>query len=181
MNYRMISKILGRVMGVEAALMLGPIITAAVYGESAVSFLLTMLIAGVLAVVLTLPKLKHTDIYAREGFVSVALSWLLMSLVGALPFVFSGEIPSYVDAFFEIVSGFTTTGASIILNVEEMSSSVCSRISEPGQSSSASLTEVVMPLLPLVAKSAIRLPASLDEWACRKDCMVVAMEPCQMG
>ena len=123
MNYRMISKILGRVMGVEAALMLGPIITAAVYGESAVSFLLTMLIAGVLAVVLTLPKLKHTDIYAREGFVSVALSWLLMSLVGALPFVFSGEIPSYVDAFFEIVSGFTTTGASIILNVEEMSSS----------------------------------------------------------
>ena len=123
MNYRMISKILGRVMGVEAALMLGPIITAAVYGESAVSFLLTMLIAGVLAVALTLPKLKHTDIYAREGFVSVALSWLLMSLVGALPFVFSGEIPSYVDAFFEIVSGFTTTGASIILNVEEMSSS----------------------------------------------------------
>ena len=123
MNYRMISKILGRVMGVEAALMLGPIITAAVYGESAVSILLTMLIAGVLAVVLTLPKLKHTDIYAREGFVSVALSWLLMSLVGALPFVFSGEIPSYVDAFFEIVSGFTTTGASIILNVEEMSSS----------------------------------------------------------
>lgn len=123
MNYRMISKILGRVMGVEAALMLGPIITAAVYGESAVSFLLTMLIAGVLAVVLTLPKLKHTDIYAREGFVSVALSWLLMSLVGALPFLFSGEIPSYVDAFFEIVSGFTTTGASIILNVEEMSSS----------------------------------------------------------
>lgn len=123
MNYRMISKILGRVMGVEAALMLGPIITAAVYGESAVSFLLTMLIAGVLAVVLTLPKLKHTDIYAREGFVSVALSWLLMSLVSALPFVFSGEIPSYVDAFFEIVSGFTTTGASIILNVEEMSNS----------------------------------------------------------
>ena len=123
MNYRMISKILGRVMGVEAALMLGPIITAAVYGESAVSFLLTMLIAGVLAVVLTLPKLKHTDIYAREGFVSVALSWLLMSLVGALPFVFSGEIPSYVDAFFEIVSGFTTTGASIVLNVEEMSNS----------------------------------------------------------
>ncbi len=121
MNYRMISKILGRVMGVEAALMLGPVITAAVYGESAVSFLLTMAIAAVLAVLLTLPKLKHGDIYAREGFVSVALSWLLMSLVGALPFVFSGEIPSYVDAFFEIVSGFTTTGASILVNVEELS------------------------------------------------------------
>ena len=121
MNYRMISKILGRVMGVEAALMLGPVLTAAVYGESAVGFLLTILIAAALAALLTLPKLKHSDLYAREGFVSVALSWLLMSLVGALPFVFSGEIPSYVDAFFEIVSGFTTTGASIILNVEEMS------------------------------------------------------------
>lgn len=121
MNYRMISKILGRVMGVEAALMFGPVLAAAVYGESAVSFLLTILIAAALAVLLSLPKLKHSDLYAREGFVSVALSWLLMSLVGALPFVFSGEIPSYVDAFFEIVSGFTTTGASIILNVEELS------------------------------------------------------------
>lgn len=121
MNYRMISKILGRVMGVEAALMLGPVLTAAVYGESAVGFLLTILIAAALAALLTLPKLKHSDLYAREGFVSVALSWLLMSLVGALPFVFSGEIPSYVDAFFEIVSGFTTTGASILVNVEELS------------------------------------------------------------
>ena len=121
MNYRMISKILGRVMGVEAALMFGPVLTAAIYGESAAAFLLTMLIAAALAVLLSLPRLKYSDLYAREGFVSVALSWLLMSLVGALPFVFSGEIPSYVDAFFEIVSGFTTTGASIILNVEELS------------------------------------------------------------
>lgn len=121
MNYRMISKILGRVMGVEAALMFGPVLTAAIYGESAAAFLLTMLIAAALAVLLSLPRLKYSDLYAREGFVSVALSWLLMSLVGALPFVFSGEIPSYVDAFFEIVSGFTTTGASIVLNVEEMS------------------------------------------------------------
>ncbi len=121
MNYRMISKILGRVMGVEAALMLGPVLTAAIYGESAAAFLLTMLIAAALAVLLSLPRLKYSDLYAREGFVSVALSWLLMSLVGALPFVFSGEITSYVDAFFEIVSGFTTTGASIILNVEELS------------------------------------------------------------
>ena len=121
MNYRMISKILGRVMGVEAALMFGPVLTAAIYGESAAAFLLTMLIAAALAALLSLPRLKYSDLYAREGFVSVALSWLLMSLVGALPFVFSGEIPSYVDAFFEIVSGFTTTGASIILNVEELS------------------------------------------------------------
>lgn len=121
MNYRMISKILGRVMAVEAALMVPPALTAVYYGESPLPFVYTLLIAAALFALLTLPKLRHHDIYAREGFVSVALSWLLMSLVGALPFVFSGEMPNYFDAFFEIVSGFTTTGASILVNVEELS------------------------------------------------------------
>ena len=118
MNYRMISKILGRVMAVEAALMVPPALTAVYYGESPLPFVYTLLIAAALFALLTLPKLRHHDIYAREGFVSVALSWLLMSLVGALPFVFSGEMPNYFDAFFEIVSGFTTTGASVAANVE---------------------------------------------------------------
>ena len=121
MNYRMISKILSRVMGVLAALMLLPVVTALWYGESPASFLYTMGIAAALAVLLALPKLKRKDLYAREGFVSVALAWLLISLVGALPFVFAGEIPHYVDAFFEIVSGFTTTGSSILTDVEAMS------------------------------------------------------------
>ena len=121
MNYRMISKILSRVMGVLAALMLLPTVTALWYGESPASFLYTMGIAAALAVLLALPKLKRKDLYAREGFVSVALAWLLISLVGALPFVFAGEIPHYVDAFFEIVSGFTTTGSSILTDVEAMS------------------------------------------------------------
>ena len=120
MNYRMISKILGRVMAVEAALMVPPALTAVYYGESPLPFVYTLLIAAALFALLTLPKLRHHDIYAREGFVSVALSWLLMSLVGALPFVFSGEMPNYFDAFFEIVSGFTTTGASVVANVEEL-------------------------------------------------------------
>ena len=120
MNYRMISKILGRVMAVEAALMVPPALTAVYYGESPLPFVYTLLIAAALFALLTLPKLRHHDIYAREGFVSVALSWLLMSLVGALPFVFSGEMPNYFDAFFEIVSGFTTTGASVAANVEEL-------------------------------------------------------------
>ncbi len=120
MNYRMISKILGRVMAVEAALMVPPALTAVYYGESPLPFVYTPLIAAALFALLTLPKLRHHDIYAREGFVSVALSWLLMSLVGALPFVFSGEMPNYFDAFFEIVSGFTTTGASVAANVEEL-------------------------------------------------------------
>ena len=124
MNYRMISKILGRVMAVEATLMVLPTLTALYYGESVLPFVCTMLIAAALFGLLTLPKLRHHDIYARDGFVSVALSWLLMSLVGALPFVFSGEIPNYFDALFEIVSGFTTTGASVVANVEELSCGV---------------------------------------------------------
>lgn len=124
MNYRMISKILGRVMAVETTLMVLPTLTALYYGESVLPFVCTMLIAAALFGLLTLPKLRHHDIYARDGFVSVALSWLLMSLVGALPFVFSGEIPNYFDAFFEIVSGFTTTGASVVANVEELSCGV---------------------------------------------------------
>ncbi len=121
MNYRMIAKILGRVMGVESLLMLPPIAAALYYGEPVYCFVATMAIAAALALGLSLVKPKHPDILAREGFVSVALSWILMSLVGALPFVFSGEIPSYFDAFFEIVSGFTTTGASIHPNAEELS------------------------------------------------------------
>ena len=121
MNYPIISRILGRVMGLEALLMIPSIITALWYGESILCYVYTAAIAAALAVLLNLPKLKTGDFYAREGFISVALAWVLMSAVGALPFIFSGEITSYVDAFFEIVSGFTTTGSSILHNVEEMS------------------------------------------------------------
>mgnify|MGYP000901793709 CR=1 FL=1 len=121
MNYRIIAKILSRVMTIEALLMILPVITALIYGESIVCFLLTMLIAGALAYLLSLLKPRRKDLYAREGFVSVSLSWILMSLVGALPFFFSGAIPSYVNAVFETVSGFTTTGATILTNVEAMS------------------------------------------------------------
>ncbi|NCB50954.1 MAG: TrkH family potassium uptake protein [Clostridia bacterium] len=121
MNYRIIANILGRVMTIEALLMIPPIATALIYRESITCFLLTMLIAAALAVLLSRLKPKRKDLYAREGFVSVALSWILMSLVGALPFFFSGEIPNYVDAVFETVSGFTTTGASIITNLDVIS------------------------------------------------------------
>ena len=121
MNYPIISRILGRVMGLEALLMIPSIITALWYGESILCYVYTAAIAAALAALLNLPKLKTGDFYAREGFISVALAWVLMSAVGALPFIFAGEITSYVDAFFEIVSGFTTTGSSILHNVEEMS------------------------------------------------------------
>jgi trk system potassium uptake protein TrkH len=121
MNYRMIAKILSRVMELEVLLMIPPMVVAMFYRESVVCYLGTMLVAAVLAVAFALLRPRRTDIYAREGFVSVALSWILMSLVGALPYVLSGEVASYVDAVFETVSGFTTTGSSILPNVELIS------------------------------------------------------------
>ena len=113
----------GRIVRLEAVLLLLPAAVAALYGEACVySLLLTAAVAAVLGVGLTLPfRPKTTVIYAPEGFVITALAWILLSAVGALPFVFSGEIPSYIDAFFETVSGFTTTGASILTDIEAMS------------------------------------------------------------
>lgn len=118
MNYRMIAKILGRVMTLEFILMLFPLLTAVIYREPVGYYLLTMLIAAAAALLLAAFKPRRDDLTAREGFVSVAASWTLMSLVGALPFVFSRSLPTYADAFFEVVSGFTTTGASVFTDVE---------------------------------------------------------------
>ncbi len=119
MNYRIISSILGRILAIEAGLLLAPTVVAAVYGESLSPFLWTILISLLTAVVLYLIGRKHTGtLHPREGFVSVTLSWLVISLVGALPFVYSGAIPNYISALFEIISGFTTTGASVLPEVE---------------------------------------------------------------
>ena len=120
MNYRMISSTLGRVIGIEAVLLLLPLATAAIYGENIYPFLYTIVITAAFSGLLLLFKPRTRELYSREGFVIVALSWILMSAFGALPFVFSGDIPRYIDAFFETVSGFTTTGASILPDVEAM-------------------------------------------------------------
>ncbi len=123
MNRRMVLYVVGKVVMVEGGLMLLPLITALIYKEAvAVSIAVSIafaLIFGFLLTKILKPGLK--TIYAKEGFVITALSWLALSAVGALPFFISGEIPSYVDAFFETVSGFTTTGASILTDVESMS------------------------------------------------------------
>ncbi len=122
MNYRMIKYTLGWILLFEAAFMAIPLITALVYGEkSGLSFLLTMGILAVVGGLFVWRKTKNTALYAKEGFVIVSLSWILLSLFGCLPFLFSGEIPSFADAFFEMVSGFTTTGASILSDVEALS------------------------------------------------------------
>ena len=123
MNRRMIFFMIGQVLEVVAALMLLPLIVSIIYHERcAFAFLITILIALSVGLALTISFRKNTGvIYAKEGFIIVALSWILLSAVGALPFVIAGEIPNYIDAFFEVVSGFTTTGASILRNVELLS------------------------------------------------------------
>ena len=123
MNRKMVFYLVGQMIRLTAVLMILPTCVAFLYGESCfVSFCISIGIALGIGTVLTLVfKPDNKVIYAKEGYITVAFSWLALSAVGALPFYISGEIPSYVDAFFETVSGFTTTGASILTNVEAMS------------------------------------------------------------
>ncbi len=123
MNKKMVFHMLGKIVILQAVLMTLPLLCGIIYGEKEVfSFLFAIAIALGIGLVLTFSaKPKDKNIFAREGFVIVALTWIVMSAIGALPFVLSGTIPSYTDAFFETVSGFTTTGASIISKgIEEM-------------------------------------------------------------
>ena len=121
MNYRMVSYISGQIVRVEGVLMLPPLVVSLIYGEDAfAAFLLPAVISVIVGTLLTIRKPSNTDIFAKEGFVTVGLSWIVLSLIGALPFVIDGCIPSFVDAFFETVSGFTTTGASILTEVESL-------------------------------------------------------------
>ena len=121
MNYRMIARILGMVLLILAALLVLPLIAGLCYGENVLNFAVTIAAAAALGGIFMLFKPKNRDIYAREGFTAVGLSWILMSLLGALPFVISGDIPHYVDALFETVSGFTTTGSTLLTDIEGMS------------------------------------------------------------
>lgn len=122
MNYRIIVYIIGWVLKIEAVLMLIPLLTGVLYGESSVfAFLITIFICAVPGILLTWKRPKHQHFYLREGFVAVALSWIIMSIMGSLPFLFGGYIKDPVDALFETVSGFTTTGASILPNIEALS------------------------------------------------------------
>ena len=120
MNYRMIACVMGRILLTEAALMSLPLLTAFIYGESPWPFLLTMLLLTAIGLPLGWRTPKDTALYARDGFAVVAAAWALMSAFGALPFTLSGDIPDFVDAYFETVSGFTTTGASILTAVEPL-------------------------------------------------------------
>lgn len=127
MNYRMISYVLGWILVFEAAFMAVPLITAAVFAEggSAVWFGICAGICLIIGGLLTLVKKpQNKRLFSREGFVIVALSWIALSVFGALPFFLSGAIPNFIDALFETVSGFTTTGASILTDVEALPKSM---------------------------------------------------------
>lgn len=122
MNFSMIIYVLGWVLKLEAGIMILPIICALIYQEfwAVQALAVSAILALVIGTLATVKGPKRTDYYAREGFVICALSWIVMSLIGALPFYLTGTIPSYIDAVFEIVSGFTTTGASILSEVEHL-------------------------------------------------------------
>jgi len=124
MNYAMIRYLLGWMLGVEGAFLLIPLLTSLLYGESIIvvrAYLSVMAFCMFFAVLLCRRKPDQTRFYAREGFVTVALCWVVLALTGAIPFVLSGEIPLFIDALFETISGFTTTGATILGDVEALS------------------------------------------------------------
>lgn len=119
MNHKLILKIIGLIVLIEAAFLLLPVAVALIYSEKQVfDFLAVIGINVLIGVPLALLKIKRKTMFAKDGFFVVAIAWIIFSALGALPFVISGYIPNYIDALFETVSGFTTTGSSIMTNVE---------------------------------------------------------------
>ncbi len=121
MNIKVVLKVLGIVLFWESILMIPSLIISAVDGSYEIkAFIITIILTAVIGLILTRLKPNSAEMRKREGYAAVALSWFFMSLLGALPFYLSGSIPNYVDALFETVSGFTTTGSSIVRNIEIM-------------------------------------------------------------
>ena len=121
MNKKMIVYILGKMMGVEGLLLLIPALVSLIYHEkSVISFLIVAAILLVIYMVFGRKLPASKQIYGKEGFAIVGLAWILWSAFGALPFVISGSIPHYIDALFETISGFTTTGSTILADIEAL-------------------------------------------------------------
>lgn len=127
MNNKIIRYILSKILYIEAGFLLLPVIVSLIYKENYInilSFLATIFILLIFGYIVGYKADGSGAFYEKEGFIIVSLSWILLSAFGALPFVFSGAIPSFIDAFFETSSGFTTTGASILTDVEALSHSL---------------------------------------------------------
>jgi len=126
MNYKKLGKILGKIMILEGILMLAPLAVSLIYQESFVhilAFLIPVVIVTALGFLMQLLKPERDNLYQKEGFALTAMVWIVMTLFGAIPFVINGDIPNYIDACFEIMSGFTTTGASVITDITTISRS----------------------------------------------------------
>ncbi len=126
-NRKMLRVVLGRILQIEAALLVLPLLVSVIYGEPLINklaFLGTMAITLVLGILLALRVPENRNMYTRDGLMIVAMSWIALSFFGALPFVISGQIPNFIDAFFETVSGFTTTGSTILRDVSVLSHSM---------------------------------------------------------
>ena len=122
MNYSMIFFILGHLLRYETLFMMLPIATGLIYGEKeAVAYICVALLTFIIGTILTIKQPQKKQLFTRDGSVTVALGWIVLSIFGALPFTLCGDIPFYVDALFETISGFTTTGASILSDVEALS------------------------------------------------------------
>ncbi len=159
MNHRMVFGTVGKIVWAEALLLLLPYVVSLIYKEAcANAFLITILIAAAVGTLLVLLFRKKDDlIYSKEGFLTVSLSWIILSLIGALPFRISGEIPHYVDAVFEIVSGFTTTGASILTDVEAMSKGLLFWRSFTHWIGGMGVLVFIMAIIPNVSKRSIHI------------------------
>ena len=126
MNYKKLGKILGKIMILEGILMLAPLAVSLIYKESLVhilAFLLPIIAVTAIGFLLQLPKPERDNLYQKEGFALTTMVWLVMTLFGAIPFVINGDIPNYFDACFEMMSGFTTTGSSVITDITTISHS----------------------------------------------------------
>ena len=125
MNYLLILHTIGTLLQFEGLFLIPPIITGFVYRDKeTLCFILVAIGSSLIGTLIKLIKINNRKLHAKEGFVITAFAWIIMSIVGALPFVFTGAIPSFTDAYFEVASGFTTTGASILTDVEALSHSL---------------------------------------------------------
>lgn len=159
MNFQIVRYIMGWILKFEAGFLLLPLVVGIIYGEpkACICFLLTSVLCLVLGLFLSRRKPEHFELYTREGFTVVALGWIVLSIFGALPFYLIRDIPSYVDALFETISGFTTTGASVLSNVEALTHASLFWRSFTHWIGGMGVFVFVMAILPLMGGSTINL------------------------
>ena len=158
MKYSTLFYILGQVLKFEGGFRLLPFLTSMIYVEwQAYPYLAIAAICVLLGVLITSKKIKNPQLFSREGFVTVALSWIVLSIFGAIPFVMTGEISSYVNALFETISGFTTTGATILSDVEVLSHASLMWRSFTHWIGGMGVLVFIMSFLPLMGGSSINL------------------------